>query len=276
MAPMFVEYREVDVNTGLHQGDIIEAVDATASMWERHLMVITADCDLAHSKHHGRIACVPILAAAEYHLELQIPRIRSRIAKKPLAELANILRRVDGPSITEARLREWASEETPDSVVEALNLDGANAKAAKAALLSLQLIDSTTSDLQGAISALVSAQMCATEPPKLENARNSVINELRQAYKQPPGDAQFLSAFAPGHIDGYFAYLRHLEQVWQDDISLGPSYRNTKYRRISRLQDRFIHALVQKFALVFIMIGLPDEYEDMRNFHAESIGGYVE
>lgn len=276
MAPTFVEYREISGNPDLRQGDIIEAIDASASMWERHLMVITADCDLAHSKNHGRVTCVPILTVEEYHLELQIPRIRNKIAKKPLAELAGILNRVGGPSVTEERLREWALEETPEAVVEALSLSGANAASAKSALLSLRLIDSVVPDLKATLNALVEAQMCATTPPKLENARISVLNDLRQTYRQPPGDAQFLSAIAPGHANGYFAYLRHLEQVRQEDISLGPGYRNVKYRRISRLEDRFIHALVQKFALVFMMIGLPDDYEEMRDFHAESIGDYLE
>lgn len=276
MAPPFVEYREISGNTGLRQGDIIEATDVAASLWERHLLVITADCDLAHSKNHGRVTCVPILTADEYHLELQIPRIRNKIAKKPLAELADILSRTDGPSISSARMREWALEETPEAVVETLNLDGTNAHAAQAALLSLRLIDSSAADLKSTISALVQAQMCAKTPPKLENARNTVLNELRQAYKQPPGDAQFLSAFAPGHFYGYFAYLRHLEQVWEDDISIGPGYRTARYRRISRLEDRFIHSLVQKFALVFMMIGLPDRYEEMRDLHAELIGDCFE
>ena len=276
MPAAFVEYHAVLGNRDLHQGDIIEAVDVTASMWERHLMVITADCDLRHRKNHGRITCVPILTVEEYHLELQIPRIRNRIARKPIAQLISILHRTNGPAVTESRLREWAVEETPDAIAEALKLEGRDYTAATSALQSLRLIDSPNPDLKATVSALVDAQMCAADPPKVENARNTVLNELREPYRQPPGDALFLSAFAPGHVDGYFVYLRHLEQVWEQDISVGSVHRNVQYRRISRLEDRFIHSLVQRFALVFMMIGLPDQYEEMRDLHASSIGDYLE
>jgi len=187
-----------------------------------------------------------------------------------------MLQRTNGPAITESRLREWAIEETPDAIAEALKLEGKDYTAAKSALQSLRLIDSPNADLKAAVSALVDAQMCATDPPKIENARNAVLNELREPYRQPPGDALFLSAFASGHGDGYFVYLRHLEQVWEQDISVGTVHRNAQYRRIARLEDRFIHSLVQRFALVFMMIGLPDQYEEMRDLHAASIGDYLE
>lgn len=269
---MFVEYREVSVSARLHQGDILEAINPQASMWERHLMVITADCDLAHGKNHGRITCVPVLTAEEYLLEMQIPRIGSRIARKPLTELKAIVSRTGGPSISEARLREWALEETSEDISKALGLDGDNAANASAAVSALRLIDSRKTSLDDAISALVEAQMRSTTPPRPQNALHSVLNELRQAYRQPPGDSLFISAFAPGHVNGYFVYLRHLEQVWQYDVALTPFHRNAKYRRISRLEDRYIFCLVQRFALVFMMIGLPTEYEEMRDFHADSLG----
>jgi hypothetical protein len=44
------------------------------------------------------------------------------------------------------------------------------------------------------------------------------------------------------------------------------------YRRISHLRDRYIHALVQRFALVFMAIGLPKEYEEIRDLHSDILG----
>ncbi len=58
-------------------------------------------------------------------------------------------------------------------------------------------------------------------------------------------------------------------------IALGPARRAMEYRRISRLEDRYTHALVQRFAMVFLSIGLPRDYEEMRDLHAESIEEYL-
>jgi hypothetical protein len=268
-----VEYRNVSVSEPLRQGDVLEAVDATASMWRRHLFVITADCDFAHHKHQGRVTCIPLLTADEYHLEMRFPRLRDNLVKKPLTELQNILKRTEGPNVSEQRLRTWARTADADTIITSLSLESTDAEAARRALECLRMIDSHVDNLDAAASALIEAQMCGPQPPKLENAVRNVVSPLREAYARPPGDAFFLSAFAPEHDVGYFAYLRHLEQVWEPEIATGPAHREVSYRRIARLQDRFIHALILRFAMVFMSIGLPSEYEEMRDLHAELIGG---
>ena len=122
----------------------------------------------------------------------------------------------------------------------------------------------------------VSRMSTGTMASERGNAARKVSDRVKLAFAQTPGDALFLSAIAPAHEGGYFAYLRHLEQVWQPDISIGPAVKGAKYRRIARLQDRFTHALVQRFGLVFMSIGLPTEYEEMRTLHAELIGDGIE
>jgi hypothetical protein len=271
----FVEYCNISGLEPLRQGDVLESVDGKPSMWQRHLLVITADCDFAHSKHHGRVTCIPLLTTDEYLLEMAVPRLRDRLVKKPLGELQSILKRSGFPNATDQRVRAWACEEDADTITASLGIDGEDRSVALGALCSIRMIDSSASTLEEASNALVEAQLLSVRPPKRSNAINNVLTPLRESFSHSPGDALFLSALAPGHKIGYFAYLRHLEQIWEPEIATRPTRHEVKYRRISRLQDRFIHALVQKFAMVFMSIGLPSEYENLRNSHSDMLGDFV-
>ncbi|WP_340377712.1 hypothetical protein U5640_23345 [Streptomyces sp. SS7] len=268
----FAEFREVSVTDPLRQGDVLEAVAPEATMWQRHLLVVTADCDFANAKHQGRVTCVPMLAAEEYLSEMQVPKLREQLAKQQVRELRQILSKSAAPTITERRLREWPSEQEPIDIVSMLNLQPAEAQRAKAALEAIRMMDTEADSLKESMRLFVEAQLIGINPPKRENAVKRVKEKLREPYAQPPGDALFLTAIGPGQDSGYFAYLRHIEQVWEPVISLGPSHQNVAYRRISRMQDRFAHALVQKFATVFMSIGLPKQYEDLRDLHADYLG----
>ena len=272
MDESFAEYREVGVADPLRQGDVLEAVHVEAPMWQRHLLVITADCDFAYAKHQGRVTCVPLLAAEEYLWEMQIPKIRERVVKQPLKQMRRILSKPGMPNVSDRRLREWASEEAPADIVMRLGLEPADAQEAKAALQAIRMIDASVSSFKEGVDSLVEAQLIGASSPKRDTAVKQVVNGLRDAYARPPGDALFLTAIAPGHHAGYFAYLRHIEQVREPEISLGPSRTEVRYRRISRMRDRFAYALVQRFAMVFMSIGLPEQYEDLRDLYSEMLG----
>lgn len=274
MSESFVEYRTISGSDPLRQGDVLESVDSKPSMWERHLLVITADCDFAHSKHQGRVTCIPLLTTNEYLLEMAVPRLRDRLVKKPLGELQSILRRSGFPNATDQRVRAWVCEEDDDTIIADLGIGNEDRDVLVRTLSSIRMIDSPVATLEEATNALVEAQLLSSQPPKRSNAINNVLNPLRESFSHPPGDALFLSAVAPKQEIGYFAYLRHLEQVWEPEISIRPTRHEVKYRRISRLHDRFIHALVQKFAMVFMSVGLPDEYEDTRNLHSAMLGDF--
>lgn len=272
MGDVFAEFCDFSTSEPLRQGDILEAIDINAAMWERHLMVITADCDLAFNKHHGRVTCIPLLTAEEYLLEMVVPRVRNRLVEKPVGELLKILDHVGGPRVSAERLRHWTAEESADSIIQALKLHEKNAVIARAAIESIQQFDASADELSQALRNLVDGQLGGDKPPTRKNAVARVLDPVREAYQRPPGDAMFISTFAASHDRGYFAYLRHLEQVWEPDVAIGPKHRDAKYKRISRLRDRYTHALVQRFATVFMAIGLPDEYEEARDVYFELMG----
>ncbi|WP_338760895.1 hypothetical protein V7968_32605 [Nocardia vulneris] len=270
MTDSFPEYQEISITDPLRQGDVLEAT-ATASLWERHLLVITADCDLARGKHRGRVTCVPLLTAPEYLLEMKVPLLRERALSKFVAELRNALP-PGAPNISDERLKLWPCEVEPAEIISELGLVEKTADAVKAALESIRLISQEASSLNEAIGSLVESQASAPNAKQRQTILNSVVDALKSPYSSPPGDALFLSSIAPGNADGYFAYLRHLEQIAESDIAIGLSRTAASYRRIARLRDRYTHALVQQFALVFMSIGLPPAYEEMRNLHSEVMG----
>ncbi|GAA1971849.1 hypothetical protein [Amycolatopsis minnesotensis] len=271
MTGLFPEYQETSITEPLRQGDVLEATAPGASFWERHLLVLTADCDLARGKHRGRVTCVPLLTAPEYLLEMKVPVLRERAQSKFVAELRKVLP-PEAPNISDERLKLWPCEAEPAEIISALGLDGKAAGATKAALESIRLVSNETLSLDEAIDALIESQATAPNAPKRQTIVNKVLDALRSPYSSPPGDALFLSSIAPENTFGYFAYLRHLEQIEESDIAIGPSRTATSYRRIARLRDRYTHALVQQFALVFMSIGLPPAYEEMRALHSEFMG----
>jgi hypothetical protein len=268
----FAEYQDVSVTVPLRQGDVLEAVDPAASKWQRHLLVITADCDLAYDKHHGRVTCVPLLTAPEYLMEMQVPRIREKFMTKVVGTLRKVLPPGSVVNISDERLRVWPSETEPEEIVATLRLNGREAETARAVLDSMRLISQSAGTLDEAVKLLVASYLAVPNAQKHETIVRQITDILKSPYSQPPGDAMFLSSVAPKHDQGYFVYLRHLEQVWEPEIATGPTRSVVRYRRISRLQDRYIHALVQRFALVFMSIGLPKEYEEIRDLHADFLG----
>lgn len=272
MSHPFVEYRDVTVTDPLRQGDVIEAVDADMSKWQRHLLVITADCDFANAKHQGRVTCVPLLTADEYLMEFQIPRVRDRVVSKMVSALQTLLAKTDGPSISQDRLSEWPTEQEPSGIVAALGLVGSHADDAAKLLSAIRTATQLPADLDGAVARLVEAQIQIPNGKKATTAQREVTEALQSHYAKPPGDALFLSAVAPTLDVGYFVYLRHLEQVMESEIAIGPTRAPAAYRRLARLQDRFIHAVSQQFAMVYMTIGLPREYEEIRDLHSDLLG----
>jgi hypothetical protein len=215
---------------------------------------------------------VPLLKADEYLLHFQMPVLKEKyIRGKLLPTLRRALARV-APGVTDERLRAWPHEEDVNTIIQSLDLTGSSAAEAAAAFRAIRGLGVTSDSLDDSVSAIIEAQLGGPSPKTRDNVVRDITASLRAAYTNPPGDAIFLSSIGRHHDDGYFAYLRHLEQIRQEDIATVPTRSEVHYRRISRLQDRYVHATVQQFALVYMSIGLPDEYEEARSFHSDLIG----
>jgi hypothetical protein len=268
----FTEYCDIKVTDPLRQGDILEAVDPQVSRWRRHLFVITADCDFANQKNHGRVTCIPVLTSEEYLLEMYVPRLYDRLADRLVGIVRSCLADATIGEISADRLRAWPAEVDVEEIMSTLQMEGKKSEEVRAAFNALGKLAQPAPDFGQSINQLIDAHLAGPSPRNRGNVVRQITDFLKQPFGQPPGDALFLSTIAPGHELGYFAYLRHLEQPSQDRITLGPAQRDSEYRRIAHLSDRYTHALVQRFAMVFMSIGLPREYEEVRDLHSEILG----
>ncbi|WP_285138521.1 hypothetical protein [Microbacterium sp. lyk4-40-TSB-66] len=264
----FSEAESVRVGTSLQQGDVIEATDGEAPIWQRYLIVITADCDLAHNKHNGRLTCVPALTVEDYIARVHLAKRRELAADALIGELQPHLANTSVANVPAARLREWMASEEPSEVVEDMGVTGELAERVYVTGSTVRDVSDTESSLARATDALLRGAVLTGSKDRSAAARE-LSGYIKNAFKSTPGDALFLSAIAPSLDGGFFAYLRHHETVWATDIALGVERVAYKYRRIGRLKERYSLALVHKFAGVFMSIGLPAEYEGSRDVYAE-------
>lgn len=236
-------------------------------------MVVTADCDLAYAKHSGRITCVPLLTADEYLLEIYFPELRKPVTERHAREFAAALNSAGGRTMSEGRIVEWCLEvEHGDQVSAAFDVAEDVRQLIENSCNGIRLANSHCDTVEKAVTNLVDSQSLHSNPKAATTLRRTITGGIQQRFTQPRGDSLFLNSIAPGYEDGYFAYLRHIEQVWEADVALRPARRIDGHRRIGALSDRFAHAVVQRFAMVFMPIGLPDTYEAVRNSFAENLG----
>lgn len=254
------------------QGDIIRSNDSTAPMWSRFLMVITADCDLAHAKHDKRVTCVPLLPAEQYLLEMQLPKQREKFVTREYGKLKRELDKLGAPKVTLLRLRSWLREEPLPEIVDSLQIRQSASEKVTSLLATIKMLDEPTADLETSIARMVEGLRLSDPSADTQSVRNSIIGALRSIYLQPPGDALFVGAIGPKLRDGYFVYLRHLEQVLEPDIGLKPTRRPSPYSRLARFNPTMTHAILQRFGMVFMSIGLPEEYEENRHIHSQLVG----
>lgn len=197
MIEPFREYREVGVADPLRQGDVLEAADPTKTSWQKYLLVITADCDLSYFKHHGCVTCVPLMPAQDYLMEMQVPRIREKLAVKLVGTLRQCLPADRVMYVSDQRLREWPQEAEPDEIITALGVDGRNVDKVRAALESMRLAGQHAVDLNDAVELLIKAQLAAPNPPKRGNAVDQVVSRLKAAYADPPGGGRARQTHMP-------------------------------------------------------------------------------
>jgi hypothetical protein len=134
-------------------------------MWQRHLLVITEDCDFAHDKHRGRVTCVPLLRADEYLLELQVPRIRENSSAPNYSpDLRRILVAVGAPNVSDDRHRAWPHETVVTEIVASLSLTGNDAEVANSALEAVRLLGQPCASLDDAVHNLMDAQLGGPNP----------------------------------------------------------------------------------------------------------------
>ena len=128
MDPRYPEWTELDSHAPVRQGDVLISINPSEDPWRAMLVVLTADCDLAKSKHDGALTCVPILTASDYLLKFRYPRLRRGLSVRLAESAIQLHKKVakeDAAAVSVDRMREWMLEDGHEAIARALELEGA-------------------------------------------------------------------------------------------------------------------------------------------------------
>lgn len=235
----------------LSQGDVI-VWEETQDFQSRAAVVVTADCDLAKSKHWGRITVVPLVPVETYLEDIFLPKQLGSLEQDLTALFAKAVHRALGKEV---------DPPTDDALESLVGLDtlptpwdtSDQARRAHALLRHARGL-SRPATFAGALDEALLLRSPGTKALSASRIRTFLDN--------PPGDCMVLPPL-PGLAPGlHVAFLRAMREVFDTDIATKTSeVAPNLARRIGRLVPVLRYRLTQMLAQVFSDIGLPDEYE---------------
>lgn len=267
-----------DSSVPLRQGDVLEWLGHQSDPWRRFAIVVTADCDLAHQKHAGLLACVPVLAHDEYLSLFPLPARLERANAKLLERAAALIRgyqesnRPEFPvAVSDDAIAAWIDAVSPDEIAIELRVpEGKEAKQLVDVLAAIKtcLTAMTTGGLDLQLDALTHAWLVTQGKSGFAERRQVVARELLDLLGRLPSDAMFLHGLSPRYRCGYVAYLRAILNVDEATVARRvPDLRDSSVtaKRIARLTSPYVFHLSQALGHVFSAIGLPSHYEASRD-----------
>lgn len=278
-----------EFDRSIRQGDVISFLSKPdlppqhPRQWRAHLgVIVTADCDLAHHKHGGTLSYIPVVPTYIYSALIAFPRMADRIHKSAANKLKSILSPAqDWPTFD--RITEILGQGKPTDSIARFLPDKPEARAAIQQIAILEAHEAwrhryergqTWSDILSAFEKLLASRALANgaKPKNIDQEtllRKEMGNFLRSS---PPDDVMFLASPAHQFVN-FMAYLRLIREIPLRGIALSAHQEfvepNLIARRVGRLQPRYLHRLTQKMAAVFTDIGLPDEYDEIRELILE-------
>jgi hypothetical protein len=286
-----VECEELeDSSVPLRQGDVLEWLGDQTDPWRRFAIVVTADCDLAHQKHSGLLACVPALPHDEYLSLFPLPARVAKAKTKLLERAAALVRgyqEANRPEFTVAMSDEaiaaWIEAVAPEEIIAELRVtDKKEAKLITDVLTAIRACSSSTAagGLDPQLDALTHAWLVTQGKSGFAERRRVFARELLDLLGRLPGDAVFLHGLSPRHRGGYVVYLRAILNVDEAAVACSvPDLRegSVTAKRIARLSSPYVFHLSQALGQVFSAIGLPSRYEESRDaFIARRASDYGE
>jgi len=264
---MDIIYTAISDESPIRQGDIIKKKSKLGDIYG---LIITADCDIAKSKHKNHYTWIEIIPTQVYldtrwALE-EIEKIQAK-QTKPVLEFVNKKLKEKGLSqIGEPKLLGWIGEVGVESFISKL------------------LVEECPADIRNKIQGLFiissNAEVGALE--KIQKTASlfnlgidKLVEEARRHLTKDDGFPDFF--FIPRLPDelgnGCVALLRHIYSVHDEDIFTceanarieGKPY---SFFRMCRLTDRVKYSIVQKTTFLFSRIGMTTEFESATSLSA--------
>lgn len=270
IAVPYPEWGEPASGGPIRQGDVLSAVASDTDEWHQLLVVITADCDLAHAKHGGALTCVPIITLPYYLIRFRIEKTRESLQRRLIDAILDCLRH-PGDRETEARISPkrmlaWLAEDDQEEIMASLDEWVSDTKISDLLRVAQGIIRLQEASLSLVLDRLAAVKVYLGDAKDDASARSKLASDLASTLKDLPGDILFLNEISAIHNEGYVVYLRRVVEVADASVATAFSRipHNAQYVRVSRLRSPYIYALTQQFATVFSAIGLPTSYEEAR------------
>ncbi len=263
----------------LRQGDVLRPLKDQGDLWDGISIVVTADCDIARSKHAGRLTCVPILSASSYLALFYMPRRLAKIGQQVGECLTKLMRQAQQVHLTDfpqpissERCLKWVLQSESQTIAQRLRLTSQETSTF------LQLADSFRGTYM--VSEDPFPRQCEAYHQAAEalgrqaaTVKTALAADLANHLRDLPGDAMFLTSLGNGYHSGYVVYLRVLRELKDEQVALKSSSRSFEitHERIGHLKPPYLYRLTQQLGAVFSSIGLPTEYEMSRDALAQRI-----
>jgi hypothetical protein len=278
----FYECDVIEDDRPLRQGDIFSWLIPSKNPWQQYGVVVTADCDIAKEKHHEILSYVPILFATDYLRLFYLPKQLRRSLRIIKDELLARIRSAQAKTpeftepISEGTAITWVLRSPPEEIVDDLAITDGRERLRFHELCTLYR-DTESAAAAGTFAEQLSAALLlrGRASKNHESARDKLWDEILGHVQSLPGDTLFLNTVGINNTDGYIAYLRLVREIHQSEIAIRQTdLRDSavKARRISRLRSPYVYRLTQLLSDIFSSIGLPREYELMRDSTVVAIG----
>ncbi|MGY4817695.1 hypothetical protein ACVNP3_17320 [Pseudomonas chlororaphis subsp. piscium] len=265
---MDVIYTTVSDDLPIRQGDIIKKKSKAGDVYG---LIITADCDIAKSKHKNHYTWIEIIPTQVYMdtrwaLE-EIERIKIKQIR-PVLEFVNKKLKARALSqIAEAKLLDWIVEVGVERFISKLMSEEDSADI-RNKIRGLFIISANTE-----ISALEKIQTIA---PLFNLSTEKLIEDARKHLTKDDGfpDFFFLPRLPDELTGGCVALLRHIYSVQDENIYTCEANariedRPSSFFRVCRLVDRVKYSVVQKTTFLFSRIGMTSEFESLTALSAD-------
>ena len=277
----FSECESATDDRPIRQGDVIESL--TPNSDPQFGVIVTADCDIAQSKHNNTLSYVPLLTLGRFLVSHYIPRRLTKALEFAIKELtlrATQFRQDKEPGaagFSESAMEAWLRADDGDTVSNVLEIKPGTKRDGFTSLANAYRAGQSLSEaatLRQCVEALCGIR--AHQGGSSEKAAIKIREEIKTYINGLPGDAFFVGSIGtePSQRTGHVAYLRILKELRPSDVAIRTSeLARAKAKRIARLRSPFVYRLTQQLASVFSSIGLPTVYEDERDRIADDISG---
>jgi len=258
--------------SSLEQGDILMSRDPKTGEVTSILLVITADCDIAHGKVGTHLGCLRIILLQEYIRTFLVDKKLRRALETETEKVRTLLnkwnaeRLKDAIPLSSGAVIDWIRASEPDTICSDLQIPAPNTpkvaatlKAFRTAVLALD--EKPRSDKL----ARLSAYRSALSGKPFSECLQSILKQMEG--ESLPDDVFLLPDLPQLNLGPAIILLRELTGIPISSICFRAvdAVDSEMLLRIGRLDSTFKYFVSQAFGTMYSRIGMPDFYEARRD-----------